>query len=349
MPSPIIAKESFDAALLPGVREQLAEAYRSLRQSEDKVFCSVLDQEGMFHDGVAHVRDCPLCRTSSQGATLLYSVHGMHIVRCRNCDFVYSREVINRDVDDSRYRRSDAMEAHMALHTNATYAGLELAKARYIVGNLQRSLSAESASLLDIGSSTGALLQAAREIGWHPLGIELNGRAVGIARARGYEVIEGSFPSDLPSKARVFEVITMLDVLEHAEEPVEFLGLVTAHLIPGGLLAIQVPNFNSLLIQMEGTKNNNLCHGHWSYFTAETLRKVTARAGLQELSIETIISEIDRIQAYPSDVVLETARSLTAQEITPAQLDHSWLHDQLLGYKLFGIFATPQVQRKRAS
>ena len=55
-----LSKDSFDAALLPGVRERLALAYRSLRQSEQDVFQSVLDDNGVFRDGLAYIRNCPL-------------------------------------------------------------------------------------------------------------------------------------------------------------------------------------------------------------------------------------------------------------------------------------------------
>ncbi|MBU6483066.1 MAG: class I SAM-dependent methyltransferase, partial [Nitrospirae bacterium] len=146
-----LSKDSFDAALLPGVRERLAEAYRSLRQSEQDVFQSVLDDNGVFLEGVADVRNCPMCATPSHDASLVYLVHGMHIVQCVQCDLVYSREVINRDTDTSRYRRSNAMDAHMALHTNRAYGELESAKARYIVTCLREASDGSNVTLLDIG------------------------------------------------------------------------------------------------------------------------------------------------------------------------------------------------------
>ena len=287
-----LSKDSFDAALLPGVRERLAGAYGSLRQSEQDVFQSVLDDNGVFREGVVHVRDCPLCATPSRDASLVYCAHGMHIMQCVQCDLVYSREVINRDADNSRYRQSNAMDAHMALHTNSVYAELELAKARYIVTCLREAGDGSNVTLLDIGCSTGAILQAAAEVGWQALGIDL-------------------------------------------------LRSVTRHLAPGGLLGVQVPNFNSLLIRIEGVRNNNICHGHWSYFTSETLIKAANKVGLEVLSIETIISEIDRIRAYPAKQVIEAARFLTGKDVELAEIDHRWVHEHLLGYKIFGVFARP--------
>jgi 2-polyprenyl-3-methyl-5-hydroxy-6-metoxy-1,4-benzoquinol methylase len=333
-----LSKDAFDAALLPGMRDRLAEAYRALRQSEQDVFRSVLDDNGVFREGMAHVRNCPLCGTPSRDASLVYYAHGMHIVRCAQCDLVYSQEVINRDADNSRYRGSRVMDAHMALHTDSAYAELETGKARYIVGRLKEACGEGEASLLDIGCSTGAILQAAVDNGWQALGIELNRTAVQIARTRGLEAVEGYFPESLPSGTGPFRVITMLDVLEHAEDPVGFLVSVSGRLSRGGILGVQVPNFNSLLIRIEGARNNNICHGHWSYFTPGTLIKAAAKAGLSVLSIETIISEIDRICAHPTKEIVETARLLSGGNVELDQIDHRWIHDHLLGYKLFGVF-----------
>lgn len=342
VPSISVSKESFDAALLPGVRDRLAEAYRALRLREQDVFQSVLDETGEFCPGVTHTRDCPLCGAPSRSTSLAYFAHGMHIVQCPQCDLVYSQEVIDRDSDESRYRSSNVMSALIALHGNAAYAELESNKARYIVGRLAQVRGAIETSLLDIGCSTGAVLQAAEEVRWQALGIELNRDGVQIARDRGLDVLEGCFPQDLPVERAPFSAITMLDVLEHAEDPIGFLASVFENLLPGGVLGVQVPNLNSLLIRIEGARNNNICHGHWSYFTPETLSKLAIKVGLEVLSIETIISEIDRIRAYPAKQVIEAARFLTGRDVELAEIDHRWVHEHLLGYKLLGVFARPQ-------
>jgi 2-polyprenyl-3-methyl-5-hydroxy-6-metoxy-1,4-benzoquinol methylase len=338
MPSIKVSKESFDAALIPGVRERLAEAYRALRLREQDVSHSVLDDIGEFRPGFTHTRDCPLCAASSQNASLVYHAHGMHIVECCQCELVYSQEVINRHTDESRYRSSNVMNALTALHRNTAYAQLESNKARYIIGRLAKARGALETSLLDIGCSTGALLQAATDVGWQALGIDLNRDGVQIARNRGLNALEGCFPQDLPVQSAPFSAITMLDVLEHAEDPTGFLASVAEHLSHGAVLGVQVPNFNSLLIRIEGASNNNICHGHWSYFTPETLSKLANTVGLKALSIETIISEIDRIRVYPPNQVVEVARFLTSCNVEFAEIDHRWVHEHLLGYKLFGVF-----------
>jgi SAM-dependent methyltransferase len=162
---------------------------------------------------------------------------------------------------------------------------------------------------------------------------------VQIAQSRGLHAVEGCFPQDLPIERRTFGAITALDVLEHTEDPIGFLASVSEKLLPGGVLGVQVPNFNSLLIRIEGVRNNNICHGHWSYFTPDTLTKAANKVGLEVLSIETIISEIDRIRAYPVKQVIEAAKSLAGHDVEFAEIDHRWIHKHLLGYKVFGVFA----------
>ena len=104
---------------------------------------------------------------------------------------------------------------------------------------------------------------------------------------------------------------------------------------------MQVPNFNSLLIRIEGVRNNNICHGHWSYFTSETLIKAANKVGLEVLSSETLISELYCIRAYPAKQVIDAARFLTGKDVELAEIDHRWVHEHLLGYKIFGVFARP--------
>ena len=75
--------------------------------------------------------------------------------------------------------------------------------------------------------------------------------------------------------------MAVLDVLEHFAEPLRFLTELRTHLSPGGRLLVQVPNWDSLLVRLEGDRSSVVAPGHWSYFTPRTLPALLARSGFR--------------------------------------------------------------------
>jgi 2-polyprenyl-3-methyl-5-hydroxy-6-metoxy-1,4-benzoquinol methylase len=331
-------KDAFDAALIPGFREAVATSYERLRSVEKETFTELLDEAGNFLSGAAHVRDCPLCGNTSSDAEELYRVHGMDIIRCRRCELVYSRQVIDHDRDAQRYLGTHVAKANLAVKANLAYQMLEVKKAEYVMEKAALFLGPPG-RMLDIGCSTGKMLQVAKKHGWDPIGIEANAEAACLAREEALDVISGFFPEDMPENKESFDLITMLDVLEHAEEPVHLLKQVCTYLRPEGLAVIQVPNFDSLLIRLDGASNNNLCQGHWSYFTTDTLNKVAEEAGFTTVTNETIISELDRIMAFPPRRICETAKTIRGFIVDDTNdITADWIHEHFLGYKILAFY-----------
>ena len=52
-------------------------------------------------------------------------------------------------------------------------------------------------------------------------------------------------------------------------------------------------------MRLEGDRSSVVAPGHWSYFTPRTLPALLARSGFRVLSIETVVSELDRILLHP--------------------------------------------------
>lgn len=326
-------RADFDAASYPWVRQALQQANQALRQAEQADFSGLLAADGEFLPGVAYTRDCPLCDHPAANARQLFRAHGMHIMACASCGFVYSREVLLPGAEQARYRQSQSSQANQVLKVNEAYRFLEQKKAEYVVGRLAQC--SQPAALLDVGCSNGTLLEQARRQAWQTYGIELGETAVQSCLEKGLQVVHGSFPQDLPADWPAMDAVTLFDVLEHLPSPRQSLQQMTACLKQGGLLLVQVPNQRSLLLAIEQQKNNNYCHGHWSYFTPRTLQGLLEEEGFACLHLETYISELDRILAYDDDIVRNAWHSLSndAPQLTAEGL---WAQD--MGYKVFGIF-----------
>jgi 2-polyprenyl-3-methyl-5-hydroxy-6-metoxy-1,4-benzoquinol methylase len=100
--------------------------------------------------------------------------------------------------------------------------------------------------MLDIGCSTGTLMNVAASMGWKVEGVEPNPHAAYIARQQGFIVHEGFFSSVL---ARCLEgnyqCVVMSDVIEHVPNPRDLLIRARQLLAPNGFLLLSTPNLES--------------------------------------------------------------------------------------------------------
>ncbi len=334
-------RDAFDAALIPGIRDRMAEAYRALRLTEAEQSAAVVDDRGNLRPGLLAARDCPICGADGGGATPFLKARGLDYVSCHECSFTYTRQ----GPDNGYFSLSSEDDARSAqvmlgLKGNEAYRSLEQRKVAYILGRIARH-GGSRGTLLDIGPANGALLSLAQAKGWTAWGLESNPAYVAECRRTGLRVEQGIFPQDLPAEWPRFNAVVMLDVLEHAPAPLDFLGRVRDRLEPGGILAIQVPNLDSLRIRLEGAANNNFILGHWSFFSPETLDGVVARAGFVPVGRETIISELDRIVQHPPALIRRMIADLRGVRIPDGDvIDSALIHKFELGYKVLALFRT---------
>ncbi|MFD0696833.1 methyltransferase domain-containing protein [Paenibacillus sp. GCM10027628] len=101
--------------------------------------------------------------------------------------------------------------------------------------------------ILDAGCGTGGNLDFLSSLGPNVTGLEMEPDAAEIARSKsGKAVYIGSLPDQIPFADESFDLIVLLDVLEHIEDDMGALAALTAKLKPGGNLLITVPAFSFL-------------------------------------------------------------------------------------------------------
>jgi len=139
--------------------------------------------------------------------------------------------------------------------------------------------------VLDVGCSTGLFLNEMRRGGWQTQGVELTPSAANYARERfGLDVFEGML-EDAPYKPGSFDVITFWDVLEHVYSPAETLARTAELLAPGGLVAINVPNWHTPERRIFGRWWAGYDPPRHLYvFTRPSLTRLLEQAGFEPLS-----------------------------------------------------------------
>ena len=148
------------------------------------------------------------------------------------------------------------------------------------------SLYPEARSVLDIGAGIGLLCLAARELGLQATGVEPSRWAVELAvRENGVVVVPGIFPHPT-LEGRQFDVVTLIDVIEHVSNPIDLLKDVAKTLSPGGITVITTPDAASLAARVMGRRWWHCRVAHVCFFNRRTMRLALEQAGLQLLRLE---------------------------------------------------------------
>ncbi|MFZ0773645.1 MAG: class I SAM-dependent methyltransferase [Candidatus Sulfotelmatobacter sp.] len=134
--------------------------------------------------------------------------------------------------------------------------------------------------LLDVGCALGFMLEEAKGAGWNPVGVETSEFAARYAAQHtGCPVYAGTLQkAALPSES--FDVVTLMDVIEHVPEPVELIAEIYRILRPGGVLLIVTPNFGSLFVRLYRLN----AYGVWPdqhvvYFKPSTMARLLRKVG----------------------------------------------------------------------
>jgi SAM-dependent methyltransferase len=148
---------------------------------------------------------------------------------------------------------------------------------RAIIASLIRAHVAlpDDARILEAGCGTGGNLDLLAGFGAVDA-LEYDEEARVIAAARGVARVEaGALPHTIGFGETRYDLIALLDVLEHVEADRDSLAALGRRLAPGGRLLLTVPAVPWLW------SDHDVLHHHKRRYTADGLRQVVADAGLK--------------------------------------------------------------------
>ena len=138
-------------------------------------------------------------------------------------------------------------------------------------------------TLLEVGVGEGHLVAVAQEMGYEVTAVEVStDQAQKIANLLQLPVINGDF-LNLPEDRQV-DIITMGDVLEHLQRPLDGLKKAAALLKDGGVLWLSTPNFESSFTRMMKMLDPMWCEPyHITYFSRAGLLPLLEQVGFELL------------------------------------------------------------------
>jgi 2-polyprenyl-3-methyl-5-hydroxy-6-metoxy-1,4-benzoquinol methylase len=216
-------------------------------------------------------------RVDSFGYPLVY-------FQCDRCGLVFQSSETNQAVDAEFYAETYRQIYQASTEPTAKDLWVQENRALTLVSLLQTLKVQPQERILDIGASTGLLLETFRETfmtatdsetmhtstGGEVVGVEPGDAYRAHAEARGLRMYP-SVDHLIESYPHKFDLISMIHVLEHLPNPVGMLTQIRENLLQGhGILLLEVPNFYA---------HDSYELAHLACFTPHTLQQVLRQAG----------------------------------------------------------------------
>ncbi len=250
-------------------------------------------------DANEEIEACPSCDSKKIGFFLWgrsfdheawYSYY-----RCLSCSLVFVNPRVcaqKQRVSEITVLRNISLREYFFRKT-----GLDRMEFRFnIVGPTMRMLPPITISgyrrrWLDIGCAIGNLLEEVQRCGYESCGLEPNTSMVEwLMRNRSHIHCTPGFLSDLP-EGQLYDIISADNVLEHLNEPVNFITSIHQRLTKDSLLVLRVPNFDNitrLVIQKMGRLQTSyiICpDGHPCNYSRRSLQALLERCGFRVIHV----------------------------------------------------------------
>lgn len=135
--------------------------------------------------------------------------------------------------------------------------------------------------LFEVGSGGGWLLKKLAEDGWTCTSCDPSPTAKRVAELNNFAHLSDFYGPN--NEYPLVDVIVHYTVIEHIEDPIQFLAMHTKHLKPGGLVIFGTPDCTQ---QFEVGDVSMAIHEHRSYFSIETVEAVIRASGLTPVNIK---------------------------------------------------------------
>ena len=225
---------------------------------------------------------CIVC--GSDEVKVLFSKDSVSYAKCRKCDHTMQdplpdeREILNTYDLGNRYFVDETKGVDFEKGERAL-----IDTARFYISVLSpyiRDYGKRRLNVLDFGCGTGILISEFAKDGHNAIGVELSRWASEFGRKRYHvNIMEGDVCEvDLPENS--FDVITMMNSIEHLLDPLMFLERLYRLLKKEGIIVIATPNGDCIAARLFGKSwRYYLPNEHLYIFSPRSLRLSIERAG----------------------------------------------------------------------
>ncbi len=229
------------------------------------------------------LKKCPLCDSTS--ISLKYNIiqsHSFNVYECQSCLFIFMNPAFSdtfiASLYSDDYYSGKADYSYIDERDNHKFNSY-VWKAR--IKKIHKYK--KSGTFLDIGCSFGGLLSSAQKY-YDVYGVDISDFASKYCESINMKIHKGTL-NDAPFKENSFDVITMIELIEHIKDPVNFIKKTASILKPGGLCVIQTADMGAFQAVSQAQNYHYFLPGHLSYFTACNLSSLLTKSGFTNIKI----------------------------------------------------------------
>ncbi|HLF18728.1 MAG TPA: class I SAM-dependent methyltransferase [Candidatus Omnitrophota bacterium] len=243
---------------------------------------------------------CNLCGLDAPSQ--LYQKDGYHIVRCANCRLVYMNPRLIIEKQNKVYTDGDYSAGYIQKSES------KRRRAKKILRGISRYK--KGGRFLDIGCSAGFILEAARNVGFDPYGVEISPIGYKFAREELKLNVFAGFLEDAHFPDAFFDVVTIYHVIEHVPDPSAVFKEIRRILKSDGLLEVWTPNVGHRNVRRQGAKWAGFISDHFYYFDIQSLGKFLEKVGMRVLKNQFTLKDGLKVYAGVNNGQISPKRPL---------------------------------------
>jgi len=214
------------------------------------------------------------------------NIFGINYLTCRKCSHAYVDKRLS-DKAISKYYTEDNN------YSSVTYANKKSMKIREEIVKPKIKFFKKfvnGKNWLDIGAADGSSISICKKEGFSTEGTELSETSRKFAKKyRNIDLYPKSLEDFNNEFSRKWNVISFFGVLEHIPEPMKILKLCNKMMKKNGIIAIDVPNYNSISTYVQKLAKNPNRHlipsSHIMLFTIKSLEFALKKNGFKPIAV----------------------------------------------------------------
>lgn len=246
---------------------------------------------------------CPYCKTTDPA--IRYRFEDCAIVRCRACELMWLHPKpdpakLHEVYDEGYYRNCDLLDGdNTKIYGYVDYIAERMNKQyqyKKIVDKVKGMLNHDGTdsddfdrSWLDVGCGLAFLMDVAFDSGFSVQGIEFNSAAVDYIRSKyTFPVTLGAL--DEVDFTRKYDVISMMDVIEHLTDPIGDLAKLREVITDDGYLLVYTMDSDSFTSRLLGKRLEDFrrVREHLFFFSRRSISNVLNCCGWEVCEIQSL-------------------------------------------------------------